>query len=53
MPKPFSVQKSRKRTVKRRYRLFTLAEESHPLSRVSGMEILAVVLFVLVVAYLI
>ena len=53
MPKPISAQKVRKRTIKRRYRLFTLAEESHPLTRVSGMEILVVVLFVLVVAYLI
>lgn len=52
MPKPFSTQKLKKRTIKRRHRLFTLAEKSHPLSRVSGIEILVLVLFVLVVAYL-
>ncbi|WP_254965948.1 MULTISPECIES: hypothetical protein [unclassified Cyanobium] len=53
MPKPQSAQKLRKRTIKRRYRLFTLAEASHPLYTISGTEILGVVLLILIVAYLV
>ncbi len=51
MQKRQSTQKLRKRTSKRRYRLFTLAEDSHPLYRISGVELLGVLILVLIVAY--
>ncbi len=51
MPKQRPTQTLRQRTLRRRYRLFTLAEGSHPLARISGTEILGVVILVLIVAY--
>jgi hypothetical protein len=47
-----SRQSLRKRTGKRRYRLFTLTAATHPLYRVSGLEILGLLALVLTVAYL-
>jgi hypothetical protein len=52
MRKPRSPQSLSKRSIKRRFRLFTLAEASNPLFRVSGMEILALLILVLIVAYI-
>ncbi|AFY28608.1 hypothetical protein Cyagr_1442 [Cyanobium gracile PCC 6307] len=52
MEKSRTPQSLRKRTIKRRYRLFTLTEASHPLYRVSGLEILGLLALVLTVAFL-
>lgn len=46
-----SPQSLRTRTSKRRYRLFRLTEATHPLYRVSGLEILGLLVLVLIVAY--
>jgi hypothetical protein len=51
MEKSRSPHSLRKRTVKRRYRLFMLTEASHPLYRVSGLEILGVLALVLTVVW--
>jgi len=51
MRKTRPPQNLSKRTIKRRYRLFMLAETSNPFFRVSGWEILALVVLVLVLAY--
>lgn len=51
MEKSRSPQGLRKRTIRRRYRLFTLTAASHPLYRVSGLEILGLLALVLTVAY--
>lgn len=51
MQNPRSPQSLKKRTSKRRYRLFMLTEASHPLYRVSGMEVLGLLALVLTVAY--
>lgn len=51
MEKSRTHQALRKRTLKRRYRLFMLNEASHPLYRVSGLEVLGLLVLVLTVAY--
>lgn len=51
MQKRQSTQKLRKRTIRRRCRLFTLVEASHPLYRITGVEVLGVLILVLIVLY--
>lgn len=51
VPKPRPPQNLRTRTIKRRYRLFMLAEVSNPFYRVSRMEILGLPVLVLTVAH--
>jgi hypothetical protein len=52
MEKSRTAQSLRTRAGKRRYRLFRLTEASHPLYRVSGLEILGLLALVITVATL-